>query len=155
MPVYSQAKIVVGAECNLGFEAHHIIHTLRSKHVPHIALHEGPHDSPGILTTNESKELMCTALQEMLDFRRIVFSNTFLCLSMDQIKCVKLLERQLRTYTIIVEPPKTAFARSRKTYSGKVGGNQDDLCIALQLAILTYRMFVRHDKYSAHQGRVR
>lgn len=35
----------------------------------------------------------------------------------------------------------------RKTYSGKVGGMQDDLAIALQLAITGLRCFYTNAKY--------
>lgn len=42
-------------------------------------------------------------------------------------------------FAILVEPPKTTFGKVRKTYSGKVGGEQDDACIALQLAVTGLR----------------
>lgn len=35
----------------------------------------------------------------------------------------------------------------KKTYSGKVGGRNDDLCIALQLAITGIRTFYSQDRY--------
>ena len=42
-------------------------------------------------------------------------------------------------FAILVEPPKTTFGKVRKTYSGKVGGEQDDACIAIQLAVTGLR----------------
>ena len=35
----------------------------------------------------------------------------------------------------------------RKTYSGKVGGEQDDACIAMQLAVTGLRCFYTSEKY--------
>jgi len=35
----------------------------------------------------------------------------------------------------------------RKTYSGKVGGEQDDACIAMQLAVTGLRTFYTSEKY--------
>ena len=50
-------------------------------------------------------------------------------------------------FAILVEPPKTTFGKVRKTYSGKVGGEQDDACIAMQLAVTGLRTFYTSDKY--------
>ena len=50
-------------------------------------------------------------------------------------------------YAILVEPPKTTFGKVRKTYSGKVGGEQDDACIALQLAVTGLRCFYTSERY--------
>ena len=36
----------------------------------------------------------------------------------------------------------------RKTYSGKVGGEQDDACIALQLAVTGLRCFYTSERYA-------
>ena len=47
----------------------------------------------------------------------------------------------------MVEPPKTTFGKVRKTYSGKVGGEQDDACIALQLAVTGLRCFYTSERY--------
>ena len=35
----------------------------------------------------------------------------------------------------------------RKTYSGKVGGEQDDACVAMQLAVTGLRCFYTNEKY--------
>jgi hypothetical protein len=36
----------------------------------------------------------------------------------------------------------------RKTYTGKLGGQQDDVCIAVQLALAAMRKFYEDPKYS-------
>lgn len=37
----------------------------------------------------------------------------------------------------------------RKTYTGKIGGMQDDVAIALQLAVCSTRVFFQSSKYVA------
>lgn len=39
--------------------------------------------------------------------------------------------------------------QNRKTYTGKVGGQQDDVCIALQLAMIAQRTFFESSKYAS------
>jgi hypothetical protein len=52
---------------------------------------------------------------------------------------------------IFVDPPKTLFAKPRRTFTGKVGGHNDDVAIALQLAVLTMQIFTRSEKYTNFQ----
>ena len=143
----SRAMVVLGVESNLGLEAHHILHAMRKRNVSHVALYEGAQEGPGILTTNTTKEMMCTATQELLDTRRLVLSQNMVCLSTSPRDLLDTLLKQLRTYTVVVEPARTAFLKPRRTYSGKIGGHQDDVCVALQLAIMSSRIFQRSDKY--------
>ena len=42
----------------------------------------------------------------------------------------------------------------KKTYSGKVGGRQDDVVIVLQLAVTGCRQFYQSDKYNSFRGDV-
>ena len=148
-----RALIVLGVEANLGFEATHILHATRKSGIRHVALHEAVQDGPGILTTNESKEMMCIALQELIDLRRLTILKHMLSISTNPLESLDQLKKQLSTYTIYVEPPKNPFGKVKRTYTGKIAGNQDDLCIALQLAVLSSRIFLRKDTYQRyHRG---
>ena len=144
------AMLVVGVEANLGFEANHVLHALRKANVTHIALHEGAQESVGLLTTNASKELMCVGLQELIDHKRLVISRQLVSLSASPLETLDTLFKQMSTYTILVEAPRTPFGKPRRTYTGKVGGNQDDLCISLQLSVLGMRIFQKNDKYKRY-----
>jgi hypothetical protein len=42
----------------------------------------------------------------------------------------------------------------KKTYSGKVGGRNDDVVIVLQLAVTGCRQFYQSDKYNSFRGDV-
>ena len=143
------AQFVLGLESNLGFEAQHAIHSLRRSNFRNwIALLEGVDGTPGLLTTNSSKEVMCVALQELLDQNRIVVSKRMLSVSYAPKDILDQLVAELRSYMVYVDPPKTLFGKSRKTFTGKMGGHNDDTAIALQLAVLTMQIFTRSDKYA-------
>jgi hypothetical protein len=58
IPALKHCQVVMGLESNLGFEAQHTIHALRKSSVRNwIALMEGVDGTPGLLTTNSSKEV--------------------------------------------------------------------------------------------------
>jgi hypothetical protein len=121
---------------------------MRRRNIAHIPLYEGAQEGPGLLTTNATKEIMCIATQELLDQKRLLISRMLICTSASPLEAVETIRKELEIYTIIVEPPKNPFGKPRRTYTGKVGGHNDDLCIALQLAVLSMRIFNRSEKYS-------
>ena len=178
-PELRHAKMVFGFECNLGcarstcplstpaqdratdeptvvswcrrFEAQHAIHTLQRNRVQDwAALSEGPNGTPGILTTNSSKEVMCTALNELLSQNRLVVWSKLVSISMDIADIMKELANEMRGFFIHVDPPASLHGKPRRTFSGKAGGETDDLIIALQLTVLTMQIFNRESKYARH-----
>ena len=94
---------------------------------------------------------MCTAVNELLASNRLVVWEKLVCASMDTKDVLADLASEMRTYMIIVDEAKTAFGKSRRTFSGKAGGETDDLIIALQLTVLSFQIFTRDDKYARHQ----
>jgi len=141
--------VVLGLESNLGFEAQHALHALRRANVRDwVSLMEGADNAPGILTTNASKEIMCVALSELLSNNLLCVSNRMMCTSMPPNEAVTQLLGELRAFMVYVDPPKTLFGKPRRTYSGKMGGHNDDLSIALQLAVITMQLFEKNDKYA-------
>ena len=77
---------------------------------------------------------MCLMLRDALRVGCIAPQEEFFCHTHPVAEMRHRLADELKNYTVIVEPGRTPFARVRKTYSGKIGGRQDDACIALQLA---------------------
>ena len=53
------------------------------------------------------------------------------------------------THTRTRAQPQTPFGKPKKTYSGKVGGRNDDLVIALQLSLSGVRVFYEEPKYAS------
>lgn len=118
---------VIGVETNLGFEAQRIIHAAQTHPLrKYIALWEGPQNTPGLLTTNSSKEIMCRALQDVLTNNRLVFSSQFMCTTMPPKAAMQALVTEMKTFMIVVAAPNTPFGKPRRTYTGKSGGGQND-----------------------------
>lgn len=69
---------------------------------------------------------MCLQLREALATKRIVFSNAFFS-STGVAETKQQLESELRFFSVITEAPKTPFGKSKKTYTGKTAGRNDDL----------------------------
>ena len=90
---------------------------------------------------------MCLQVRDALTVGSISLSSHFFSIKMDVKDALKALGNEMRAFAILVEPPKTTFGKVRKTYSGKVGGEQDDACIAMQLAVTGLRTFYTSDKY--------
>ena len=115
------------------------------------------------------------ALRDALSVGSIHLSNEFFCLSQGVVQMKQQLEDELRNYCVLVEPSKTPFGKStrngihsmypktfsvsfcscflsvafaaKKTYTGKLGGRNDDIAIVVQLAIAGVRCFYREAKY--------
>lgn len=129
--------------------AQHTVHSLRRANVKNwVTLMEGADGSCGLLTTNSSKEIMCVALQELLANNTLHVSAQMLCTSKPPQEAMNELLQEMRCFMIYVDPPKTLFAKPRRTFTGKVGGHQDDVVITLQLAVLTMQIFTRSEKYA-------
>lgn len=141
--------IVLGVESNLGFESQHIVRGLKQLGLTNCCpLFEGVDGTLGMLTTHKSKEIMCTALQEILSMKRLCVSDKFTSVSMSPKAMLSRLIDEMRAFMIYVDEPKSLFVQSRRTYTGKMGGHQDDAIIALQMAVLAMQCFHKHDRYS-------
>ena len=91
---------------------------------------------------------MCFQLRDALSVGCIGLSKHFFSNSMPAVEMLKMLDGELRNFCIIVEAPKTPFQKPKKTYSGKIGGRQDDIVITMQLAIAGVRCFYSNTKYA-------
>ena len=73
-----------------------------------------------------SPQAMCMQLRDALRVGCIGLSDRFFCNSMPAKEMLKIMDDELKNFCVLVEAPKTPFGNSRKTYSGKVGGRNDD-----------------------------
>jgi hypothetical protein len=99
--------------------------------------------------TNERKESMTFQLRDALTVGNIVFSDEFFSNSHGIREIKQQMQDEMRNFCILVEPSKTPFGKTKKTYSGKVGGRNDDLVIAIQLAVTGVRCFYQQERYRA------
>lgn len=145
--------IVFSLESNLAYEAQHLTHAFTQAGLKKwVCLSEGAGGSLGWLTTNERKESMMFALRDALAVGSIALAASFFSITMSKQAALQQCEEELRAYSVLVEPPKTPFGKVKKTYTGKLGGRNDDVAIALQLAIQSVRMFYQSPRYSTWRG---
>lgn len=97
----------------------------------------------------DCSQAMCFQLRDALTVGCIGLSSHFFSNSMPPKEMLKMLDGELRNFCVITEAPKTPFQKPKKTYSGKVGGRQDDVAITMQLAIAGVRAFYQSEKYAA------
>jgi hypothetical protein len=144
------AVFVVCPEANLGFESSHIARIMRRVKFT-VLMYETKNEIPGMLTTHQSKEVMCSLLSDKLDQDAVMFHENVVCTCRPPAKIVKELCTQVQNYNIVYAVPDKMqhFQFSKKTYSGKHHGN-DDLAVMLQFNILAYNRFFKSNKYNAH-----
>ena len=145
-----RATCVLCLESNLAFESQHLLHHLAESGVKRwLSLAEGAHGALGFLSTHATKEQGTLLLREALRMGRISFGREFLSTAMTAREARDRIVDELRSFSIIRQPPSTPFGKTKITYTGKINGKQDDLCIALQLCLLASRTFFQSSKYAA------
>lgn len=150
----------------------HKLHT----RVPAAALQEGAGQTLGWLTTNSRKETMCFQLREALRIGNLAFSSQFfstastageakLQLDDELVRCsVSTIRMQNQIMNVCVSSA-AKFLRSSRASTDTVRKgkedlfwkgrrSQDDLSIALQLAITGVRAFYQSDRYSSFRSSV-
>ena len=148
IPILSHCKAVLIFESNLAFESQHLLHALENNNVKNwVSLSEGQQGALGWLTTNERKEQMCLLLREAMNVGRVAISDYFFSVELQQLEAKKRIKDELLNYCVVTEAPKTTFGKNRKTYTGKLYGKQDDLAIAIQLAMIGAQKFFQDPKY--------
>ena len=91
-------------------------------------------------------QAMCFQLRDALKVGNIHLSSAFFSVQMEEREAIKVLRDELTRFAIVVEPAKTLFGKVRRTFTGKIGGQNDDLAITLQLAVSGIRCFYQNPK---------
>ena len=148
------ATVVVIAECNLGNEAAWLKQKMRKHPTERLCFMDEDNGKPGVRTTESVKEQMAVTLFSKLEDGRVCFHHDFRSITETETgtDLKGMIVEQLRTYNkeVAGNPPKMK-------YSGKAGGNKDDLAVALQLNLLFRPMFfLNKAKYgNFHRGSIR
>ena len=160
LPHLRNAFIVFIPENNYAFEAERFAHHLQSSGVVRpgefVTMAEDE-NRYGVRTDNLLKLSMAAMLRRYLEFPafgKICFHRNFFTLGRYGDVRVGEAERlritivdQLRRWMRVVIPPRDPMGEPTIKFTGKMMGQPDDLCIALQLAMfLTFRFF-SSDKY--------
>ena len=85
-------------------------------------------------------------LRDALKVGNIYLHSDFFSVQLDDREAVKIIRDELTRFAIVVEPAKTLFGKTRRTYTGKIGGQNDDLAMTLQLAVSGIRCFYQNPK---------
>ena len=80
-------------------------------------------------------------LRDALHVGNIFLSESFFSCLMEEKEAIKQIRDELCRFAIVVEPAKTLFGKVRRTYTGKLGGLNDDLAITMQLCLTGLRCF--------------
>ena len=148
IPIFQHAKLVFVLESNLAFESQHLLHAVDAAEIRNwVSLSEGQQGTLGWLTTNERKQQMCLLLREAMAVGKIALGKTLFSHSMTALEARNRIKDELSSYCVVTEAPKTTFGKVRTTYTGKLYGKQDDLCIAIQLALIGQQYFFQSAKY--------
>ena len=147
--------IVLAVESNLGFEAAHNgryvtqagiqnVHSAQETKVQRSqnTLREAAATVTGIRTTNQTKEHMYILLRSLLEEREICVWSDMQSQS-DAPAQVKKVVRQMHNYSAVHTDPNRVFAQTKRVFTGKAMGEQDDLLIALQLAVMYRKVYIR------------
>lgn len=150
---FEDSSAVLCLESNLGFECQHITQALVRADVPRwVALNEGAGGTLGFLTTNQTKESMMMMTRDALRVGCITLADGFFSTTLSETDAIEKMRDELGRFSVIVEPPNTLFGKPRRTFTGKQGAQQDDLAIAIQLAMIACRTFFMNSKYSRYRA---
>ena len=94
-----------------------------------------------------SSQQMTLQMREALAVGKLHFSDQFFSTTQGIREVKEQLENEMRNFCVLVEAAKTPFGKVKKTFSGKVGGRNDDLVIAVQLALAGSRVFYQENRY--------
>lgn len=136
---FRNIPIWVIPENNLGLEASHI-----ESYVTHLAhvyvYHENENERAGVRKSHQNTDDYQICVEDMLRKRLISFSRHLFTTSKKFEKAdgntkgiTDELRQQLERYHWEVQEAKDAFGKRRITMTGKMGGAQDDLYVALAM----------------------
>ena len=138
-PQTSRAVIVMMIESNLGFEAFHIERFLKRSRLANYCVCMNDRDQKvGLRTTNPVKEAMWIKLRTFLEEDAVCFWDNLVTMNQDKTprEMRKELQEELNQYKVMTELPKTVFQKTKRTFTGKLGGSVDDLSVTIQLNAL-------------------
>ena len=94
-----------------------------------------------------AQQQMCLLLREAMTVGKIALAREFFSNELGAAGAKQRIKDELSSYCVVTEAPKTTFGKVRQTYTGKLYGKQDDLCIAMQLSLIGCQKFFQDSKY--------
>ena len=98
----------------------------------------------GVRTTADTKEQQYVATRALLEEQRLKVFDRAVTTDRDGLKSqLDKLVLQLHNYSAVYSEPANIFSQIRRGWTGKCMGAQDDICMALQLAIYFRGRYLR------------
>jgi hypothetical protein len=152
--------IVLVVESNLGFEAAHNARYVVEAGVENVyvahergsaaaadgrptasTMDQYAKNSVGVRTTHASKERMYMLLRQALEDDALRVADCCVCRGEVDVQRKKLTQ-QMHNYSAVVSQASSVFSDIRRVFSGKAMGEQDDLLVALMIAVLYRRVYM-------------
>ena len=103
--------------------------------------------SRGFRTTQTTKELGVERIKELLsdDAVRIVDDKYFVSARSSALKMINALFTQLGNFAEVLNG-ETIIKKPRKSFSGKIGGGKDDICMAFLMSCIWSKEYYKYIK---------
>ncbi len=152
IPGFEGCTIGLIVESNLGNEAEYQDLACRLAHLERIVVmnEDTSHERLGIRTTATLKRSMAFMTGLLLMHGKIKFHRHLFSVNGRQsaLQLRQQLLGQFLNYKRIVKPAQDEWDTSKETFTGKKGGNKDDILIALQLGIYMKEVaYAKPEKY--------
>jgi hypothetical protein len=148
-PNFADAIFVVQIEANLAYESDHHRVFLANAAVPNLVFMSECANKArtGTWTTASTKDQMMLIFLDAITSQAISFYDKLVTTEDDPDAMVRTLFRQLENYSA-----KFNTCSGKRTFTGKVGMEQDDLAIVIQMNMLYRRVFWKDEegKYAQH-----
>ena len=145
-PATMNARIVIAAEMNLGHEASWLAKFILERFSDVIFMQE-TELKIGVPTSAPLKREMAFELRDRLAEGTMRIAEDFVCSSAAPDEVLAKLKQQMYDYAEVRTPSTDPMQPPSVQFSGKKGGNRDDVVIALQLAIVWSKVAKRSPKY--------
>lgn len=140
--LFSESKVEIIVERNLGFEAEHVYRECRSS-IPNCEFMVEPGvDRIGVLTTHTRKLAYVSVMNIMLKENRIYCSKDSWVECGENNSRTVLLD-QMSFFGFMFTRPDNAFQKEKVAINGKSAGGKDDLCMSLLIGMF----FVHEGRY--------
>ncbi len=146
--LFGQTVFVIGHEANTGREHEHNAHQialdewLRQRCC--VLCETSRPGEPGLHTDEWTKEAMHHTTEALLSAGALRMHSEWFTTNRRRDDLCSKFERQMHRYSKIQDVVKRkngTYDYSKPRYTGKIGGEQDDLCMALQLALMARTKF--------------
>lgn len=135
IPKCEGAMFVVAIENNWGLENVTLGARLQHEFMGRIIIMDEHENKPGVWTGPRLKNNAMTLLQNLFIRDQVNFAQGWVTTHKNPDQLVSEFHAQALRFELVTQDPKTPFNKVRKVLSGKMGGNRDDIIMALQLVV--------------------